>query len=142
MAFALALIGAGLSIIAAIWFFAGFAENDTRPEHLLSAFLLTCILFVFAIIPFGLVAWFARQSHRFGTKKAHLLWTLFLMLPWVGLGWLTAAFTPLPLFVGVIMAGLAALLTLWASVSIVLDWNEAPLNTLPSQQDEMSSTSE
>lgn len=142
LASALACIGAGLSIIAAIWFFGGFAENDTRPEHLFSALLLTCILFAFAIIPFGTVAWFARQAHRQGTKRTHLFWTIFLMLPWIGLGLISVIYTPLPPLVGVIMAGLAGLLTLWALVSLVLDWNAEPVNTLRSQQDEVQNAPE
>jgi len=37
LAGSLSVLGALLSSLAAIWFFAGFAENDTRPEHLASA---------------------------------------------------------------------------------------------------------
>ena len=133
----LAGIAASLSIIGAFWFFLGFAENDTRPEHLASAFVLTLILFAFAIIPFACVAYFARAAHRGGTKRAHLFWTLFLMLPWVGLGVIAVSHTPLPVWCGLIMAGLAGLLSLWALVSLVLDWNVKPANTLPSQQNEM-----
>lgn len=141
-AMALAGIGACLSIISAVWFFLGFAENDTRPEHLTSAFVLTGILFAFAIVPFGCVAGLARRAYARGTKRTHLLWTLLLMLPWIGLGLITVSFTPLPLFVGSVIAGLAGLLSLWAGVSLVLDWNISPANTLASQQDDMPSASE
>lgn len=142
LAMGFAALGAALSICAALWFFVGFAENDTRPEHLVSAFVLTCILFAFAIIPFGLVALFARQSYRFGTKRSSLFWTLFLMLPWIGLGSLAVSHTPLPLWCGLIMAVLAGLLSLWALVSLVLDWNAPRPNTLVSQQNEMSDAAE
>ena len=138
----LGYIGALLSVVSAIWFFLGFAENDTRPEHLTSAFFLTLGLFAFAVLPFFIVARFARRAYRDGTKPAHLFWTLFLMLPWIALGLITAAYTPLPLFVGIIMAGLAALLSLWAIISLILDRNAAPANTPLSQQDEMSVTPE
>ena len=138
----LAAMGAGLSIISALWFFLGFAENDTRPEHLTSAFVLTLILFAFAIGPFACVAYFAGAAHRGGTKRAHLLWTLFLMLPWVGLGAIAVSHTPLPIWCGLIMAGLAGLLSLWAIVSLVLDWNAKPANTLASQQNEMPNAPE
>lgn len=137
LAATLAGIGALLSIAGALWFFLGFAENDTRPEHLVSALALTLILFAFAIIPFVCVAAIARRAHRYGTKRAHLFWTLLLMLPWIGLGWLAISFTPLPLWCGLLMTGLAALLSLWAFVSLILDWNAKPLNTLGSQQNEM-----
>lgn len=142
LACGLAGIGAGLSIITAIWFFAGFAENDTRPEHLFSALVLTSVLFAFAILPFSCVALFARRAHRNGTKRMHLLWTIFLMLPWIGLGIIAIGYTPLPLWSGLIMAVLAGLLTLWALASLVLDWNAGAVDTLRSQQDEMSNAPE
>ena len=138
----LAGLGAGLSALTALWFFFGFAENDTRPEHLASAFALTLILFAFAIIPFACVAHFARRAYRMGTNRPHLLWTLFLMLPWVGLGVIAVSHTPLPVFWGIIITALAALLALWALVSALLDWNSSPANTLLSQQNEMSDASE
>lgn len=138
----LAGLGAGLSILSAVWFFLGFAENDTRPEHLASAFVLTLILFAFAILPFACVSHFARRAYRNGTNRALLLWTLFLMLPWVGLGALSVSHTPLPTWCGVSMTVLAALLALWALVSLVLDWKAASAVTLTSQQNEMPNTSE
>jgi len=138
----LAGCGTTISIIGASWFFLGFAENDTRPEHLTSALVLTVILFAFAIVPFLCVFQFARRAHRHGTKRAHLLWTVFLMLPWVGLGAIAVSHTPLPIWCGLIIAGLAALLTLWAIVSLVLDWNVTPENTLHSQQNEMPDATE
>lgn len=140
LAAALAGLGAVLSIFAALWFFLGFAENDTRPEHLTSALGLTLILFAFAIVPFLCVAGIARKAYKLGTKRTHLLWTLFLMLPWIGLGLITVFYTPLPIFAGIIMSALAALLTLWAAVSLVLDWNAKPPHTLETQENEVSVT--
>lgn len=142
LASVLGYIGALLSALAAIWFFLGFAENDKRPEHLFSALALTIILFMFAIIPFFIVARFARRAHSQGAKLPHLLWTVFLMLPWVGLGAIAVSHTPLPIWCGVSIAGIAALLTLWAIVSLVLDWNVKPMNTLHSQQNEMPDATE
>lgn len=133
----LAGFGAALSIVGAIWFFFGFAENDTRPEHLVSAFVLTTLLFAFAVIPFVILAKFARQAFRHGTTRTHLLWSLFLMIPWVILGSLAVSYTPLPSWCGFLITGLAGLLTIWALVSLVLDWNVSAANTLKSQQNEM-----
>ena len=133
----IAALGTALAVISAIWFFLGFAENDTRPEHLTSALVLTLGLFAFAVVPFACVAGLARRAYRAGTKRAHLFWVVFLMLPWIGLGLITVNFTPLPLFVGLIASVLAGLLSLWAIISLVLDWNAAPVNTFRSQQDEM-----
>ena len=133
--------GAILSSLAAIWFFLGFAENDSRLEHLTSALFLTLLLFAFAIIPFSLVSRFAYAAYRQTAKRTHLLWTLFLMLPWVGLGLLTITYTPLPIWCGLIIAGLAGLLCLWAVISMIFDRKERPSNTAISQQNEMPDTS-
>ena len=114
-------LGAGLSGLGAVWFFLGFAENDTRLEHLTSALVLTLVLFAFAIIPFAFVTRFAWNAYRYTAKRPQLLWTLFLMLPWVGLGTLSISHTPLPLWCGIIMTGLALLLSLWALISLILD---------------------
>lgn len=133
-------LGAGLSGLGAVWFFLGFAENDTRLEHLTSAVVLTLTLFSFAIIPFTLVARFAWHAYRHEAKRAHLLWTVFLMLPWVGLGILTISHTPLPVWCGFIVTALAILLSLWALVSLVLEWKIGQSNTQTSQQNELPNT--
>jgi len=135
-------LGAALSFVLAVWFFLGFAENDTRPEHLVSAIFLTCLLFIFAIGPFTIVTEFARRAYRDGTKRSSLLWTLFLMLPWFGLGLLSVSHTPLPIWCGLTLAGLAGVLSLWALISLLLDWNDQTANTVVSQQNEMSDASE
>jgi len=129
--------GAGLSALAAIWFFIGFAENDTRLEHLTSALVLTLLLFAFAIIPFVFVCRFAWRAYQRDSKQVHLLWTLFLMLPWVGLGALTVSHTPLPVWCGLIIMGLALLLSLWALVSWILNRKAETPNTKASQQNDM-----
>ena len=131
-------IGSGLSILTALWFFIGFAENDTRPEHLTSAFVLTCLLFAFAVIPFSLVSRFAWIAYRKTARLAHLFWTVLLMVPWVGLGVLTITHTPLPIWCGYILTGLAGILSLWAIISVILERMTASPNTSISQQNEMS----
>jgi len=136
VAFGLSSLAALLSLGAALWFFFGFAENDTRPEHLTSAFVLTSLLFAFAIIPFALVAKFAWTAHKKGTSPAHLCWTLFLMLPWIALGSLAAIYTPLPIWSGLFMAIIAALLALWALISLWLDWNTHRHETFHTGQEE------
>ena len=136
----LACLGAIFSVLGAFWFFIGFAENDTRPEHLASALMLTLILFAFAIIPFSLTAGFARHAYRSGTKRAHLLWTLFLMLPWVALGIIAITHAPLPIWYGLSLTSLALLLSLWALVSLVLDRKTHGANTGLSQENEVPVT--
>ena len=121
LAMILAGLGTVFSCAAAIWFFAGFAENDTRPEHLASALGLTIILFAFAILPFGAVTFIARRAYQTGTTPAPLLWTLFLMLPWVILGSLAVSHTPLPIWCGLVFVSLSAMLCIWALISLILD---------------------
>lgn len=120
----LSALAAILSIIAALWFFLGFAENDTRPEHLTSAFVLTAGLFSFAVIPFAITSRVAWRAYRSGATRRGLVWTLFLMLPWVGLGIIAAVHTPLPIWSSTSMATFAGLLSLWAIVSLILDWKQ------------------
>jgi hypothetical protein len=122
IAASLAGLGAALSLIVAAWFFLGFAENDTRPEHLASALVLTTGLFSFAISPFAISAYLAWRAHRSGATRRGLFWVLFLMLPWIALGAVAATLTPLPIWSGVLMASLATILSLWAITSIILDW--------------------
>ena len=118
----LAALGTILSVLAAIWFFAGFAENDTRPEHLASALFLTLGLFAFAIGPFCLVTLLARRAYRRGGRMRDYLWTLLLMIPWIILGSLSLTHTPLPKWTGLLAMALSGCLALWALVSLILDW--------------------
>lgn len=128
----LAALGAIMAVIGAIWFFAGFAENDTRPEHLLSALLLTLGLFSLAIIPFASVAEFARRAYQKGGRLKYYLWTLFLMLPWIGLGLLAVSYTPLPIWTGWAFILLSSLLSLWALLSLILDRRQPTSSLAPS----------
>jgi len=124
----LAALGAIISVIAALWFFLGFVENDTRFEHLTSAFVLTLLLFSFAVGPFAIVAGFGRRAYLKGATRSHLFWTLLLMLPWTALGIIAMTHTPLPIWCGLLITILAVLLSLWAFISLILDWR-APHNT-------------
>ena len=136
----LAGTGTALAIIAAFWFFLGFLENDKRPEHLTSALVLTLGLVAFSIVPFACVTRFAWQAYRQAVTRAHLFWTIFLMVPWVGLGVLTISHTPLPFWCGFIAVSLATLLIIWAIISLILEQKGS--NTIISQQNEMPNTLE
>jgi len=140
LATVLAGTGTALAILGAFWFFLGFFENDKRPEHLTSAFVLTLGLFAFSIIPFALVTRFAWQAYRRAVTRAYLFWTIFLMVPWIGLGVLTISHTPLPLWCGLIAVSLASLLVIWAIISLILDRKTS--NTPISRQNEMQNTPE
>jgi len=121
LACVLAAIGAFLALVIAIWFFFGFAENDTRPEHLFSVLIFTLGLFGLAIIPFTIIARLAFITFKTGGRPSFYLWTIFLSLPWLGLGILSVIYTPLPVWVGTLAGLLAVLLVLWAITSIILN---------------------
>lgn len=121
LASVLAAIGALSAFTIAIWFFFGFAENDTRPEHLFSALIFTLGLFGLAIVPFSIIARLAFITYKTGGKSAFYLWTIFLSLPWLGLGILSVIFTPLPFWVGALASLLSVLLILWAIISLILN---------------------
>jgi len=129
IAMGLAGLGTVLGLTAAIWFFAGFAENDQRPEGLASALVLTLLLFVFAIVPFALVTRFAQRAYRLGAKRAHLFWTLFLMVPWTALAMAAIVFTPLPVWCSALATLISGLLVFWALISLILDRRTEYLNS-------------
>ena len=114
---ALALV---LSVLATAWFFAGFVENDPEFRASSSALLLSLGLGTFAIVPSAVVMRLAWRAYREGFTVADGLWTLMLMGPWVGLGALLLR-SPLPGWVAGAALGLAALLCLWALVSLWLE---------------------
>ncbi len=118
----LAALGAVTALIIALWFFFGFAENDTRPEHLFSVLIFTLGIFGLAIVPFATISRLAFITYKMGGKLAFYLWTIFLTLPWLGLGFLSLVFTPLPFWVGGLAVLLSILLALWALTSIILDF--------------------
>ena len=113
--------GAACALIIAIWFFLGFAENDTRPEHLFSALIFTIGVFGLAIIPFSLVSRMTFIAYKKGGKVRYYFWTLFLITPWLALGILSIIFTPLPFWFGGIFVSLSAILIFWAIMSAMVD---------------------
>jgi hypothetical protein len=96
----LAALGLVASLAATMWFFIGFAETDPGFAPASSAFLLSLLLGAFAIIPCAVILRLAWTAWRTGFRLSYGIWTLFLILPWVGLaliagqsdwmpGWLT-----------------------------------------------------
>ena len=109
-----------LSVAATMWFFLGFFENDPEFRASSSAFLLSLGLGAFGIIPSAVVMRLAWRAHRLGFTRAHGVWTLLLMGPWVVLGALLLR-SPLPVWTAALALGLAALLCVWAIASLWLD---------------------
>ena len=60
----LAALGAVTALIIALWFFFGFAENDTRPEHLFSVLIFTLGIFGLAIVPFATISRLAFITYK------------------------------------------------------------------------------
>jgi len=117
----LAAFGGLASLATTLWFFIGFAETDPGFAPASSAFLLSALLGAFAIIPCAIIMRLSWAAWRTGFRQPYGVWTLFLILPWIGLafvagrsnwmpGWLTFG----PLFIAVPTA-------LWAITSIILE---------------------
>jgi hypothetical protein len=105
----------GLAALAAsLYFFLGFAENDSQPGVLLSAFLLCFGVGALGYIPMFWIATIAYRVRRNGRSRSALILTLALIIPWVifaiillATGW------PLALF-GAGLAALSTLILTWA----------------------------
>lgn len=116
---------AGLGLIASVattlWFFLGFAETDPGFALASSAFLLSLLLGAFAIIPCAVIMRLAWRAWRMGFHLSHGLWSLFMILPWIGLSlvaagsdWMPAWLTFGPLFIAIPTG-------LWAVASFILE---------------------
>jgi len=121
LAVILTLTALGLSLLLSGLFFAGFVANDYHIFAITSALTLTVLLGGFAIVPLIIISVLAAKSYRQGGTKKVYLWALFLILPWLGLSILCLIYTPLPIWMSVAAALIASLLTLWASVSLLLE---------------------
>jgi len=122
----LAGIGLTASILVTLWFFAGFAETDPAFAPASSAFLLSILLGSFAIIPCAVILRLAWQAWRDGFRVSHGVWTLFLMLPWIGFAVIAAQseWLPIGLTFGPLVIAMPTLV--WASASIILELVRPP----------------
>ena len=98
-----ALSIAVLALATGIWFAAGFAATDTDAAQLAQASGLGLGVSLLLAVPFGLVAWWAWRG------QAKLLWTLFLMLPWVLMGAFWILVSDYDWFIGFVPAAVACL---------------------------------
>jgi len=105
----------GLTALAAsLYFFMGFAENDSQPGVLLSAFLLCFGVGALGYVPMFWIATIAHKVRRNGASRSALILTLALIIPWVILAIvLLATGWPLALF-GAGLAALSTLILTWA----------------------------
>ncbi len=80
------LVGLAAFILSAIAF-AGFAENDQNPTHLLSAFGTTFGTGALAFGPMILVAIYARKAIHKPMPRFRAMVVILLMVPWFVLGY-------------------------------------------------------
>lgn len=117
----LAALGLLASAVSTLWLFLGFAETDPAFATASSAFLLSTLLGAFAIIPCAVIMRLAWRAWRRGFRLSHGFWSLFLILPWIGLGlvasgsdWMPAWLTFVPLLIAIPTG-------VWAIISIGLE---------------------
>ena len=117
------IAGLGLvgSVVATMWFFAGFYETDPGWSPASSALLLSLGLGAFAIIPCSVVMRLCRTAWRDGFRPAQGVWTLILMMPWIALAVLAWRSDWLPHWLSVGPLIIALPLCLWALVSLWLE---------------------
>lgn len=120
MAAIMAMIAALVSICMMIVFFLGFAENDSLPMGLLSAFALSALLGSFAIGPALYIAHLAFKAWKEGAGRKSAQRVFLLSLPWVILSGVLIVQTPLPLALTLAICVFASLLCLWSIASFFL----------------------
>jgi hypothetical protein len=117
----LAATALGLSLLLSGLFFAGFVANDYHIFAITSALGLTVFLGAFAIVPMAIVLMLARKAYQNGGNLGLYLWVLFLVMPWLALSILCLIYTPLPSWMSSLAVLFALTLTIWGSISLVLE---------------------
>ncbi len=120
LACVIAVITGFSSFIGATLFFLGFASNAGGLAELVSAFLLSFGLGVFAIIPSVIIAILTYRAWRFKLKIKQAIWTIFLSAPWIMLSVLLFIYAPLPKYMSILAFMLSTLLCLWGLISVFL----------------------
>jgi hypothetical protein len=121
LAAVIAGLGLAASVAGTLWFLAGFIETDPGFKPATSALLLSLGLGAFAIVPCAVVLRLALSAWKNGFRKSQGLWTLLLMVPWTGLGWLLGRVEALPFLLVAAPFAVALPLIIWAGVSLWLD---------------------
>ena len=115
------LIAGVLILGAAIWYFAGFADNDSGGVHLASAAGLSLGLGLMGFGPLFIIAYLARQVLRFGPNRKISVWTIVLCLPWAIVSVLFIRLGGLGLILGLPALCFSLVLLYWA----MLVWRRA-----------------
>lgn len=117
----IAALGLVASISTMLWFFLGFAETDPDFAPASSAFLLSLMLGSFAIIPCAIILRLSWTAWRTGFRLSHGFWTLFLILPWIGLAGIAGGSAWMPLWLTLGPLFIAIPTVLWAVASLILE---------------------
>lgn len=107
-------LAAVISIVAALWFFIGFLENDTGFWHVLSAFGMSMGLGALAFVPALWIARLARLTAMHGARLSTAFLVILLAMPWSVLGGLLARLEGFWRVLGISVMGLVAVINLWA----------------------------
>lgn len=94
----------------AMWYFAGFAENDQGIIHLLTAFAFSLGLAALALAPVVAVWRLARQARP---SKTGIMFAAALLIPWLIVAYYMGALGGLWLWGGLGVAGLTFIFIFW-----------------------------
>lgn len=103
-----------ISLVAALWFFIGFIENDTGFLHLLSAFGMGMGLGALAFVPALWIARLARLTMVEGPRLSMSFLVILLAIPWGVLGGLLARLEGGWHVLGIAVMVLVTIINLWA----------------------------
>ena len=99
-------------------FFSRFLENDSHFWGIVSAFLLCFGVGAFGYVPAAINSLIAWRAHKNGASKVGLIWSLILLLPWLGLAAVLVFISDMPKIYSLPLFLTAALLTAWALISL------------------------
>lgn len=123
LADSLACIISGAAALVALTysalFFSRFLENDSHLWGVISAFLLCFGVGAFGYIPAALNSLLAWKAHKNGANKTGLLWSLLLIVPWLGLALTLVFVSDMPKIYSLPSLITAALLAAWALISLL-----------------------
>jgi len=108
------IIGLAAFVLSAIAF-AGFAENDQNPTHLLSALSLSFGIGALAFGPMIVVAFFARNAIHAPMPAFRALIVILLMLPWFVLCYFIFKIGDIWRLVAILAALTALFVSIWAA---------------------------
>lgn len=108
-----------ISLVASLWFFIGFLENDTGLWHVLSAFFMSMGIGALAFVPALWVSRLARLTVEHGAQARTGFLVILLAMPWGGVGSLLLRLSGIWYVLGLAILALVTLINIWAFVTIM-----------------------